>query len=140
MPPAFTCTKSRSSEQRVASIADVYGGKICAALDRQHPRDLFDINDLLITGISDDIRRAFLVYLASHNRPMHELLQPNYLDVRHLYEEEFLGMSRTELSYEILIGVECNWYDTTKQVVEARRQQTLYFLNFEMKKIKVIHQ
>jgi len=71
---------------------------------------------------------------------MHELLQPNYLDVRHLYEEEFLGMSRTELSYEILIGVECNWYDTTKQVVEARRQQTLYFLNFEMKKIKVIHQ
>lgn len=25
------------------SFEDVYAGKICAALDRQHPRDLFDI-------------------------------------------------------------------------------------------------
>lgn len=25
------------------AIADIYGGKICAALDRQHPRDLFDV-------------------------------------------------------------------------------------------------
>ena len=28
-------------------IHQLYGGKICAALDRQHPRDLFDVKKLL---------------------------------------------------------------------------------------------
>lgn len=32
---------------KVISTAELYGGKICAALDRQHPRDLFDIKYLL---------------------------------------------------------------------------------------------
>jgi len=29
------------------SLADLYAGKLCAALDRQHPRDLFDVRLLL---------------------------------------------------------------------------------------------
>jgi predicted nucleotidyltransferase component of viral defense system len=53
----------------VLAIEDLYGGKICAALDRQHPRDLFDIFLLLENeGITDAIRKAFVVYLCSHNR------------------------------------------------------------------------
>jgi len=87
----------------VASKADLYGGKICAALDRQHPRDLFDIKRLLEEGISEDIKKAFLIYLASHNRPMHELLEPNRLELQDLYTEEFLGMSTTEVTCEMLI-------------------------------------
>lgn len=87
----------------VASEADLYGGKICAALDRQHPRDLFDVKNLLDQGISEEIKKAFLVYLASHNRPMHELLQPNRLDLMRIYEEEFLGMSRIPVTYESLV-------------------------------------
>src|SRR5690606_13433230 len=35
------------AETQVVSFADLYAGKIMAALDRQHPRDLFDIRDLL---------------------------------------------------------------------------------------------
>lgn len=31
----------------VVSHAELFGGKICAALDRQHPRDLFDVYHLL---------------------------------------------------------------------------------------------
>jgi len=59
------------------STADLYGGKLCAALDRQHPRDLFDVKLLLDdTGITPEIRRAFVVYLSGHNRPMNELLDP----------------------------------------------------------------
>ncbi|QQR91039.1 MAG: nucleotidyl transferase AbiEii/AbiGii toxin family protein [Myxococcales bacterium] len=77
----------------VVSHADLYGGKLCAALDRQHPRDLFDVKLLLETeGLSDSVRKAFVVYLASHNRPMHELLSPNFLDLRSAYEGEFMGM------------------------------------------------
>ncbi|WP_456640523.1 nucleotidyl transferase AbiEii/AbiGii toxin family protein [Bradyrhizobium sp. USDA 10063] len=48
-----------------------------AALYRQHPRDLFDVRDLLTNeGISDDLRRAFIVYLISHDRPISELVVP----------------------------------------------------------------
>ena len=63
------------SENTLVSLADLYGGKICAALDRQHPRDLFDIKGLFEhEGITEDIRKAFLIYLISHPRPAHELL------------------------------------------------------------------
>lgn len=59
------------------SIADLYGGKICAALDRYHPRDLFDVKLLLDNiGLTEQIWQAFIVYLASSSRPMHELLDP----------------------------------------------------------------
>lgn len=61
----------------VVSLEDVYGGKLVAALDRQHPRDVFDVMQLFAhEGITPGIRRAFVVYLASHNRPVHEVLFP----------------------------------------------------------------
>ena len=61
---------SAESEAQVVSIADLYGGKICAALDRQHPRDLFDVMLLLENeGITREIRQAFIVYLVSHCKP-----------------------------------------------------------------------
>jgi hypothetical protein len=57
----------------VVSLEDVYGGKLVAAMDRQHPRDLFDVMQLFAhEGITAGIRRAFVVYLASHNRPDYE--------------------------------------------------------------------
>ncbi len=87
------------------SIADLYGGKLCAALDRQHPRDLFDVKFLLENeGITDQIRKAFVVYLASHNRPIHELLDPNRKNVRRIYENEFAGMPIQDVVYEDLIA------------------------------------
>jgi hypothetical protein len=63
-------------------------------LDRQHPRDLFDVKLLLDNeGITDEIRKAFVVYLASHDRPMHELLDPKAKNIRGIYENEFAGMT-----------------------------------------------
>ncbi len=86
------------------SIADLYGGKLCAALDRQHPRDLFDVKLFLDNeGVTDKIRKAFVVYLASHNRPIHELFDPARKDVRQIYENEFAGMAAEEIPYEDLI-------------------------------------
>ncbi len=88
---------------RVLSRADLYGGKICAALDRQHPRDLFDIKLLLdAEGLDDDVRTAFVIYLASHNRTMHELLAPTYKDIRPAYESTFVGMIDSPPSIEEL--------------------------------------
>ena len=82
------------AEMQVLSHADLYAGKICAALDRQHPRDLFDINLLLKNeGVDRKLIDAFLVYLISHNRPIAELLAPNPKDVKHTYEAEFAAMT-----------------------------------------------
>lgn len=86
------------------SFADLYGGKICAALDRQHPRDLFDINLLYENeGITEEIRKAFIVYLISHSRPIVELINPNFKDIRSVFENEFLGMTRNPISFEELL-------------------------------------
>ena len=88
------------------SLADLYGGKICAALDRQHPRDLFDVQMLLAhEGLTPAIRTAFLVYLISHNRPMVEVLQPNRLPLETAFNNEFLGMSRVSITCEELVAV-----------------------------------
>lgn len=85
------------------STADLYGSKICAALDRQHPRDLFDIKLLLDTyGLTKEIRQAFIVYLASHSRPIAELLAPNLQNLKSIFENEFLGMTRDPISLEEL--------------------------------------
>ena len=84
-----------SATANTIATPELYGSKITAALDRQHPRDLFDIHLLFANeGLTDDIRKAFVVYLASHNRPMSELLDPNYKDIEDLYETQFRGMAR----------------------------------------------
>jgi predicted nucleotidyltransferase component of viral defense system len=52
----------------VVSPVDLYGGKLVAAMDRLHPRDLFDVLQLFAhEGITDGIRRAFVVQ--SRDRP-----------------------------------------------------------------------
>jgi predicted nucleotidyltransferase component of viral defense system len=90
-------------EVRCLSIHDLYGGKICAALDRQHPRDLFDAAQLLDTeGITEKTRKAVLVYLLGHNRPMSELLDPHFKPLADVYEKEFRGMTRRSVTVEQL--------------------------------------
>lgn len=93
------------AEMQVVSFADLYGGKIVAALDRQHPRDLFDMRDLLANeGIDDDLRRAFIVYLLSHDRPMHEVLAARRKDISREYERGFAGMTDRPVALEDLIA------------------------------------
>lgn len=83
------------AEIQVVSLPDLYAGKFCAALDRQHPRDLFDVKLLLENeGLTEELRKAFLVYLISHNRPIAELLRPNHLDFKDIYESEFKDMAQ----------------------------------------------
>lgn len=83
------------AEMRVASFQDVFAGKMVAAFDRTHPRDLFDIKGLLETeGISDLQFRVFLIYLASSPRPLHELLDPQKGLDDDLFINEFQGMTQ----------------------------------------------
>lgn len=102
---------------KTLSFADLYGGKICAALDRQHPRDLFDIKILLDNeGLTDPVRKAFVVYLVSHNRPMHELFNPVALDFHRIFGNEFSDLMRSPVDYEDLVR-------TRKQLVSQIKRQ-----------------
>ena len=92
------------SENRLLSFNDVYAGKMCAALDRQHPRDLFDIALLLDReGIGRDLLKTFLVYLIGHNRPIAELLAPRRRDIAGLYDGEFREMAREPVPLQTLL-------------------------------------
>ena len=93
-----------SVECRMLSESELYAGKLCAALDRQHPRDLFDVLMLFRYGAFDDaLRKAFIVYLISSDRPMVELLNPGLSDIRSVFETEFRDMVEEEVTCEELV-------------------------------------
>ena len=92
-----------SLQCRILSSYDLYAGKICAALDRQHPRDFFDVHLLLKSeGFKPEIRKAFIVYLISHPRPMVEILNPQKIDISGIFEKEFKGMIAQSITLEEL--------------------------------------
>jgi hypothetical protein len=92
-------------ELPLVSLEDLYGGKLVAALDRQHPRDLFDVMQLFLhEGITPEIRRSFVVYLASHNRPIHEVLAPALRDISGDYEGSFRGMTAEPVALDALLA------------------------------------
>ena len=93
------------AEINVLSFADLYAGKIMAALDRQHPRDLFDVHQLFENeGITDDLRTAMIVYLISHDHSPHSLLDPVLLDIAQDYDQNFVGMTGNEITLDSLIA------------------------------------
>lgn len=97
----------------VVPLSQLYGGKICAALDRQHPRDLFDIKYLMQNeGLADEIKKGFLLCLLGSNRPLYEMLSPNLTDQRHALENHFDGMSYVPFSYE-------DFEETRQQLITA---------------------
>lgn len=119
-----------SVSAQTLSVPDLYGGKICAALDRQHPRDLFDIWVLLKNGgITKKVRQAFVVYLASHDRPMHELLDPIRKDLRQIYENEFAGMTLEKVKYDDLISAREMLIETLEN--EWTKQEKIFLISLK---------
>ena len=97
----------------VVPLSQLYGRKICAALDRQHPRDLFDIKYLMENeGLTDEIKKGFLLCLLGSSRPFHEMLSPNLTDQRHVMENHFDGMSYVPFSYD-------DFEKTRHQIIKA---------------------
>lgn len=89
------------AEIQVISKKELYGGKICAALDRQHPRDLFDVKELIKKSeIDKELIKGFLVMLLSHDKPLHETLNPNIKNQNEIFEKQFIGMTNENFTYE----------------------------------------
>ncbi|PYE94091.1 hypothetical protein C8J35_111147 [Rhizobium sp. PP-F2F-G38] len=82
------------AEMQVVSFEDLFGGKLHAAVDRQHPRDLFDVKLLYDNeGLTDALFRTFLIYVASSGRPPHELIRPSLSEIDDAFVKEFEGMT-----------------------------------------------
>jgi len=114
------------AETQLLSKPDLYAGKIVAALDRQHPRDLFDIQVLLEQGgIDDDLRAAFIVYLISHNHSPHSILCPNNRDITQSFEHSFSGMADKDITLEKLLRTRENLIDDIRGKMPLKHKQFL---------------
>ena len=89
------------AKMNVLAFDELYAGKLCAALDRQHPRDLFDVNKLyeMHSSLPEELIQCFVVYLLGHNRPVHELLDCEIQNRLETFEGEFVGMTDEHCNY-----------------------------------------
>ena len=114
----------------VVSLAELYGGKICAAVDRQHPRDLFDVKLLFENeGFTGNIWEGFKIGLISHYKPVNELLIPILKDQKQAFEKQFAGMTLEPFTYD-------DYVSTRKTLVDSIQQRLTdddkkFLLSFE---------
>lgn len=109
---------------------ELYASKLVAALDRQHPRDLFDMMLLLENrGITPRIRRAFTVYLAGHNRPIHELLSPHAKDIKAEFESDFAGMTEHQVTLDQLLAVREELFRLLPASLDTAEREFLMAMN-----------
>jgi predicted nucleotidyltransferase component of viral defense system len=107
---ADSCTKilcgraeeefNRFCEIKTVSVGQLWGGKINAALERQHPRDIFDIKNMLQKiGFTEEIKQGFLFFLLCGKRPVDEVLNPNFINQRVIFGSQFSEMTNHEFTY-----------------------------------------
>lgn len=119
------------SETNVVSFADLYAGKICAALDRQHPRDLFDVKFLFDNeSFTEELRKALLVYMISHPRPLSELLRPQLKDISSIYDGEFRNMAEIEVPLTELLSTRTHLINTINAAITDEERS--FLLSFKL--------
>lgn len=111
-PPALLTLRPVVQEEfgfaQIAGLAfeDVYAGKLMAALDRQHPRDLFDVMVLFENeGVSEQLFKTWLVYLIGHKGSMADLIDPHRKNIEDLYRGQFLAMTERPIDLDTLVEV-----------------------------------
>jgi hypothetical protein len=129
LTPVARDSRLADLEIPVVSLEGMYGGKLVAAMDRQHPRDLFDVKQLFAhEGITPAIRRAFVIYLASHNRPVHEVLFPSLRNIRQDFENNFRGMTIEPVELPELLATRDRMVSELQNRLEADERRFLLSL------------
>ncbi|WP_206171086.1 nucleotidyl transferase AbiEii/AbiGii toxin family protein [Phragmitibacter flavus] len=108
----------------VLATPEVYGGKLVAAMDRQHPRDLYDVRAMYASnGLTPQIIECFVCYLAGHNRPIHEVLFSRDLAMDSIFEEEIQGMTREDVPLSELVLTRSRLRkDINEQITDSQKQ------------------
>lgn len=113
-------------ELPVLAPAELYGSKLVAAMDRQHPRDLFDALKMFDSGgLSDAAVECFVTYLAGHNRPTHEVLFGNEKDIAHEYHQHFVGMTTEPVSLDALLQARARLREELPRRLTGQHKQFL---------------
>jgi predicted nucleotidyltransferase component of viral defense system len=113
-------------ELPVLAPAELYGSKLVAAMDRQHPRDLFDVLKMFESGgLSDAAVECFVTYLAGHNRPTHEVLFGNEKDIAHEYHQHFVGMTTEPVSLDVLLATRARLREELPRRLTGQHKQFL---------------
>jgi hypothetical protein len=115
----------------VVSLAELYGGKICAAIDRQHPRDVFDVKLLFENeGLTNEIWDGVKIGMISHYKPINELLSPILKDQKSAFDNQFAGMTSVEFSYDDFENTRAVLIDTIQKRLTDDEKK--FLLSFEM--------
>jgi Domain of unknown function (DUF1814). len=115
-------------EAKIVPLTLLYGGKIAAALSRQHPRDLFDVKymDLPLS----DCREGLIFCLLGSDRPIHESLAPSFIDQREAMANQFDGMTDIAFTYDEFEETRSKLVDDVKALMtEADRK---FLISFEL--------
>jgi predicted nucleotidyltransferase component of viral defense system len=137
---------NRNSEMLCLHEDDLFGGKLCAALDRQHPRDFFDLYMFFEKSVyTRKLHQAFIVYLLSSKRPISDLIKPNFLDLKRTYEKQFDGMTSHDITLETLEETRKKVFSVTSSFFnETEKEFLLSFKrgepNWDLFPIKTIQQ
>jgi len=117
----------------VLATPELYGSKLVAAMDRQHPRDIFDVLHMLDRfGWQELFVDCFVAYLAGHNRPVHEVLFPKTKPLEPAFSNEFAGMTREEVSLDALLAAQAHLIaDLPRQLTERQRSFLLSLVRAE---------
>lgn len=115
----------------VVWLAELYGGKICAAIDRQHPRDIFDVKLLLENeGLTQEIWDGLKIGIISHYKPIYELLSPILKDQKSAFDKQFAGMTSVEFTYNDYEETRAFLIDSIQKRLSDDEKQ--FLVSFEM--------
>jgi hypothetical protein len=113
-------------ELPVLAIDELYGSKLVAAMDRQHPRDLFDVWEMYKAGgLTDETVECFVTYLAGHNRPTHEVLFGRQKDIAQEYGTTFVGMTTEDVTLETLLETRDRLFKELPEKLKANHRELL---------------
>lgn len=115
-------------EANIVPLTLLYGGKVAAALSRQHPRDLFDIRHMKIP--LQEAKYGFVFCLLGSDRPLCESFAPNIIDQRQAMEKQFEGMSDVPFSYVEFEETRRTLISQVKEMFDERDRQ--FLVDFEL--------
>lgn len=114
-------------DARIVPITQLYGGKIAAALSRQHPRDIFDI--MLMHIPLSEVKEGLIYSFLGSDRPLYESFAPNLIDQREAMENQFIGMSEISFDYELFSTLRDSLIVNVRNLMNERDKN--FLISFE---------
>lgn len=115
-------------EAKIVPLTLLYGGKIAAALSRQHPRDMFDVKYMEFP--MEKCREGLIFCLLGSDRPIHESFAPSLIDQREAMENQFAGMTDIPFTYEEFEETRTKLIASVKSIMSE--EDKTFLISFEL--------